>query len=176
MAEKNENDSENEEEGSEKASGGMKKIIIIAVLGILLIGGSVGATLYFFGAFDDESEVVAEEGEGEPVDVKMPAIYFPIKPPFIVNFQSRGRQRFLQVSVTVMSREQDAIDAIQTHSPLIKNRLVMLFSGEVYEELYTDEGRELLRLKTLTAIQKLLEQEIGKPGIEQVLFENFVMQ
>lgn len=175
MAEENENDSENEE-GSEKAGGGMKKIIIIAVLGILLVGGSVGATLYFFGVFDEESESIVEEGESELVEVKMPAIYFPIKPPFIVNFQSRGRQRFLQVSVTVMSREQDAIDAIQAHAPLIKNRLVMLFSGEVYEELYTDEGRELLRLKTLTAIQSLLEQEIGKPGIEQVLFENFVMQ
>lgn len=173
MAEENETESEEE---SEKPSGGMKKNIIIAVIALVLVGGSVGATLYFLGFFEDESEVVAEEGEIEPVEVKQPAIYFPIKPVFIVNFQSRGRQRFLQVSVTVMSRENDVIDSVQTHLPLIKNRLVMLFSGEVYEELHTGEGRELLRLKTLAAIQGILEQEIGKPGIEQVLFENFVMQ
>ena len=60
--------------------------------------------------------------------------------------------------------------------PLIKNRLVMLFGGEVYEELQTDEGRELLRQKALEAVKEITEQELGKSDIEQILFTNFVMQ
>jgi flagellar FliL protein len=167
-----------DEESSDKAgsSGGKKKLIILIAIGALLITISVGGTLYFLGFFNAEEASGEDVVPGEITEMKEPAIYYPLKPPFIVNYQSRGRQRFLQVSVTVMAREQDAIDAIQMHMPLIKNRLVMLFSGEVYEELHTDEGRELLRQKTLMAIQTILQQEIGKPGIEQVLFENFVMQ
>jgi flagellar FliL protein len=52
----------------------------------------------------------------------------------------------------------------------------MLFSGESYEELQTHEGKELLRQKSLTALQELLQQEVGKSDIEEVLFTSFVMQ
>ena len=87
-----------------------------------------------------------------------------------------ARRRKAKISLSVMTREPDTVDAVQTHLPLIKNSLVMLFSGELYEDLQTAEGRELLRQKTLMAIQDLLKEEIGKPGIDQVLFEDFIMQ
>ncbi len=175
MAEQEEEKTDGEEK---KPGGGKIKLIIIAVAVLLLVGGSVLGTLFFFGVFegDETTEAADEAATGEQLEVRQEAIYFPIKPPFIINFQARGRQRFLQVSVTVMSREMAAIDAVQAHLPLVKNRLVMLFSGEVYEELHTDEGRELLRQKALMAIQEILQQEIGSRGVEQVLFENFVMQ
>lgn len=174
MAEENENqDAEtNEAEGK---SGGGKKILLIVFGGLLFVGIVVVATLYFLGYFNQGEEAVETEA-GEQQELRAQAIYYPIKPPFIINYQSRGRQRFLQVSVTVMSRDPQAIEAVQTHLPLLKNQLVMMFGGAAFEDLHTDEGREMLRLKTLTAIQDILTQEIGRPGIEQVLFENFVMQ
>ena len=64
----------------------------------------------------------------------------------------------------------------KTHMPLIRNELNMLYSGQVYEELQTDEGREKLRQQSLEAIQKVMRKEIGRPGVEQVLFTNLVMQ
>ena len=184
MAEDND-DQENEqgEEGQKekKPLSGKVKLIIWIVVGLLVIGGSVGGTLYLLGFFDGggsaETEAAEEEMAAEVVDNKpAPAMYFPIKPAFIVNFPSRGRQRYLQVDVTVLTRDMEVFNAMQTHSPLIKNRLVMLFGGEVYDELQTDEGKELLRQKARDALQEIMQQEIGKPGVEEVLFTNFVMQ
>lgn len=172
-------DVEVEEESG--GSGGMKKILILGIIGFVLISASVGGTLYFLGFFADEE--VAEENagvelgeDGQPIEAKKPAIYFPLKPDFVVNFQARGRQRFLQVSVSIMSRDQMVIDSAQKHMPLIRNKLVLLFGGQLYDELRTHEGRELLRQQALEAVQEVLTQETGEAGVETVLFTNFVMQ
>ncbi len=172
-------DNENDKGSSESSGGGKKKLIIIVVVALLAIGGAVGGTLFMLGFFD--SDGTAEEAAEEVVDENVvekpaPAIYFPIKPSFIVNFQSRGRQRYLQTDVILMTRDPAMFTGLQEHLPLIKNRLVMLFGGEVYEELQTDEGRELLRQKALEAVKEITEQELGKSDIEQILFTNFVMQ
>ena len=176
-------DNENENaEGEEKAGGGKGKLIILIVAGLLVLGICVGGTLFALGFFDSSEEELAEGEEGaaevaeEVIDKPSPAMYFPIKPVFVVNFPSRGRQRYLQVDVTVLTRDQEVFTALQTHLPLIKNNLNMLFSGEIYEELQTDEGKELLRQKASEALQDVMTQELGKPGVEEVLFTNFVMQ
>ena len=183
-------ETENEEvEKLQKAGLGKVKLLVFLLVILVLIAGTIGATLYFLGVFGsggsgDEEAAVAEEvpsAEAAAADkpanaAKAPAMYFPIQPPFVVNFQSRGRTRYVQADVTVMTRNPKVFDAIQMHLPLIKNRLVMLFSGGVYEELQTDEGKELMRQQALEALQAIMQQEIGEKGIEQVLFTNFVMQ
>jgi flagellar FliL protein len=120
--------------------------------------------------------VLEPEAEVEELKPKLAAIYFPLKPALIVNYQARGRQRFLQAEITIMAREDDVIEAVEMHMPMIRNSLILLFSGQVYEELQTDEGRELLRQAALAELQTIIEKELGKPGIEKVLFTNLVMQ
>jgi flagellar FliL protein len=183
MAEENEDQGVEAAEAGKLVSGAKKQLIIFIVLGVLVLAASIGGTLFFLGFFDStetEEEVstqeMAETGDVAVVNKTKPAMYFPIKPAFVISFPGRGRQRFLQAEVTVLTRDVEVFNTLQVHSPLIKNRLVMLFSGEVYEELQTDEGKELLRLKTLEALQQVVEEELGKPGVEEILFTNFVMQ
>ena len=171
-----------EEEGKGKSK---KKLIIIIVSVLLLIVLSIGGTLFAVKMLtpEPEPEVVLDE-DGNPIPsaeeqeamAKMPAIYFPLKPPIIVNFQARGRQRFLQAEVTLMAREDDVIEAVELHMPMIRNSLVLLFGGQIYAELQTEEGKELMRQQALAALQEIMDKEIGKPGIEKLLFTNFVMQ
>lgn len=163
--------------------GARTKLIMLLAIGLLVIAGSIGGTLFLLGVFDgtdDEDTTVESDmtamAEPAVVNKPRPAMYFPIKPAFIVNFPSRGRQHYLQVDMTVMTRDPDVFTGLQTHMPLVKNRLVMLIGGEVYEELQTDEGKELLRQKSMDALQEIMQQELGKTGVEQVLFTNFVMQ
>ncbi|NIB43200.1 flagellar basal body-associated protein FliL [Pseudomaricurvus alkylphenolicus] len=166
----------NEQTGN--SGGGKKKLIMMIVIGLVLIGLSVGGTLLalkFVGG--DEPAATAEAEPDAPVEeVKKPAIYYPLKPTIIVNFSARGRQRFLQAEVSLMVREEDVVAAIEEHGTMLQHGLLMLFSGQDYGELQTDEGKELLRQMALEEVQRMLEQEIGKPGVEQVLFTNFVMQ
>lgn len=175
---------ENEESSEESGGGGKKKLLILIVVGIVLIGLSVGGTLMAIGMFSEEPPAAAEGGEAsgeaaaaeEVVETAMPAIYYPLKPTIIVNFNARGRQRFLQADVSLMVREDDVVAAIEEHGTMLQHGLLMLFGGQDYGELQTPEGKELLRQMALEEVQRMLEQEIGKPGVEQVLFTNFVMQ
>jgi len=175
---------DNEQQGEAiNPAGGKKKIIVLAVMALVLVALSVGGTLTALKFLGPEQTPVAEAAtptDGAAVEeaapVRKSAIYYPLKPPIIVNFQARGRQRFLQAELTLMARDNDVVEAVELHMPMIRNALVLLFGGQVYEELQTAEGKEILRQEALSSVQGLLQQEIGKPGIEQVLFTNFVMQ
>jgi len=158
----------------EEKKGKSKKLILFAIIGLVVLGAAGGGAMFFLGGKKDaDSEKGAKEEHAKPVHKD--AIYSQIKQ-ITVGLQTPGRQRFLQVSITVMSRDQAAIEGVQNHMALIENRLNLLLGGESFEELQTSEGRELLRQKVLSAIQEILQQEIGETGIEQVYFENFVMQ
>ncbi|MFZ5602052.1 MAG: flagellar basal body-associated protein FliL [Pseudomonadota bacterium] len=170
---KEKDDAPEKTEGAEKPKSKMLLIIIIALV-VLLAGGGVAAFFILSGGDKDDKK----EGEGDAeVEVQhTAAIYFDFKPPFIVNYQWNGRQRYVQISLSVMTRNQAAVDAIQKHMPLIRNNLVMVFSSQDFDMLRTPEGKEAVRKAALEEIQKILTEETGEPGIEQVLFTNFVMQ
>lgn len=164
-------------ENQEKPKGGKKKWILLALLVVGIIALSVGATiaaLKFLGPQPEPEEAVSTEEQAPPPPT--PAIYYPLKPAIVVNFSVRGRQRFLQVELTLMTRDGAVVSAIELHQSMIRNALIMLIGGQSFEELQTAEGKELLRQNCLQEIQRLLQQEIGQPGIEQVLFTDFVMQ
>jgi flagellar FliL protein len=144
-------------------------IIIIAVLVVLLIGGGAAAFLMMSGG-----EEAAVEESSEPT--QQPAIYFDFKPPFVVNYQWKGRQRYVQISISIMTRNEAAIETLQKHMPLVRNNLVMVFGSQDFEVLRTPEGKEAVRQSVLEEIQKILTEEMGEPAVEQVLFTNFVMQ
>lgn len=160
-----------EGEQQEKPKSKMMLIIIVAVLVALLAGGGVAA--FFLMSGDKGGDAKPEEEEATAIQ---PAIYFDFKPPFIVNYQVNGRQRFVQVALSVMTRKQAVVDALQKHLPLIRNNLLMVFSAQDFETLRSPEGKEALRLAALDELQKIVTEETGEPGIEQVLFTNFVMQ
>lgn len=169
--------SENQEEGQAEKKGGinLKKLILLGGLGLVVIGLSVGGTLMVLKMIQPPPEEdMAETEPAEPP--KLPAIYFPLKPAILVNFNVKGRQRFLQAELTVMTRDESIIGPIELHMPMIRNALILLIGGQVFAELQTAEGKELLRQQCLQEVQRLLEQETGKPGIEQILFSNFILQ
>ena len=154
-----------------------KRLIIMAALLAGIVVLSVGATLAalkFLGPKPVEVALDVQVDAAPPPP--KPAIYYPLKPAINVSFSVRGRQRLLQAELTLMTRDESIISAIELHQSMIRSALILLIGGHPYEELQTAEGKELLRQQCLQEIQRLLQQEIGKPGIEQVLFTNFVMQ
>lgn len=168
---------EEEQAAAEAAKKKKRKLIYVVgglILVLVLLGGPLAA--WFFWPEAGEQEVASDQAVEEVAPPEQAAIYYPLREKFIVNYDVRGRQRFLQVEVTLMLRDNSVIPAIELHMPRIRNDLIMLFSGQVFEDLQTPEGKELLRQDALHRVQDILEQEIGKPGVEQVLFTSFVMQ
>lgn len=167
--------------GAEAAPGGKRKLklIIAVVLGLLLaVGLSVGSTLYFMSRGDAADAAKSEAADAPLSSGRQPAIYEALAPAFIVNFNGAngGRQRYMQVSVALMSRDAQALAALKEHMPLLRNQLVMLFSSQDFAALATPVGQEMLRQQATASVQELAQRELGKLAIEQVLFTNFVLQ
>lgn len=178
---------DSEENSNTAAAGGFlagkKKIILLAVLGLVLIAVSIGGTLLALSLLSDKEPMVDQAAvpEGEAAAAAAPAvvqkpIYYPIKPAILVSFDARGRQRLLQAEITLMTRDNDVVAALELHMPMIRNALITVISGQTYEEIQSAEGKELLRVQCLQELQTLLQKEIGKPGLEQVLFTSLVLQ
>ncbi|WP_313327248.1 flagellar basal body-associated protein FliL [Pseudomonas qingdaonensis] len=152
---------------------GKLKLILLLVLALLLaIGLSVGATWFFLQRGDSKPQVAPATVS----NVRPAAIYEPLAPAFVVNFNQNGRQRYMQVSITMQGRDQAALDALKVHMPVIRNNLVMLFSGQPFDSLATPVGQEMLRQKATASVQEVAQKEVGKLVIDQLLFTNFVLQ
>lgn len=160
------------EEVKDPAVKGKLKLILLVVFGLLLaVGISVGATWFFL----HKSQAKPADA-ALAADVRLPSIYEPMAPAFVVNFNQGGRQRYMQVSITLLGRNQADLDALKVHMPVIRNNLVMLFSGQPFESLTQPIGQELLRQKAFASVQEVAQKEVGKVVVEQLLFTNFVLQ
>lgn len=173
MAEEETEQQGEEGEGVEQAAASpKKKIIIMAAIGlvVLMVAGIV--TFMLLGG-----EETAEDGAEEQVqeEVVLPAIYFELTPAILTTFNIDGRQRYLQVSLSLMSREQSALDAVEHHMPLIRSRLNALYGSSDFELVQTEAGKQGLIDGSVKAINGVLEKE-GESLIEAVYFINFVMQ
>ncbi|MBV1877499.1 MAG: flagellar basal body-associated FliL family protein [Pseudomonadales bacterium] len=173
-----------EEEAGESGGGGKKKLIIIIAIVLLLLGAVAGGAIYYMNnMMQDESS--AEEGDEEADGQSSGglfssgpghAIYHKMRPAFVTTFEANNKQRYMQLELTLVTRESEVVSALINHNPLIRNTLVLLFAAEDYVELQTPAGKEALKEKSLKAVQTIMQREIGSRGIEAILFTNFVMQ
>lgn len=154
--------------------GKRKSLILICVGLVAFLLSAAGLTYALMSGSNGNGNGAVSAAAREPA--RLPALYQPLDPAFTVNYAHGGRQRYMQVSVVLMGRDPEAMAAAKEHSPLIRNQLVMLFSSADFEQLMSAEGKEKLREQATLAVQTLMEQELGKPIIESVLFTNLVLQ
>lgn len=167
--------------GSKKQAGGAasqtlkepnKTRLILLIAGIVLVTMLASAAITWLLLADSKTE---EETAAGPV-VGQKALYFDLSPAFLVTYNHLGRQRYMQVYVTVLTRHPTALQIMEQHQPLIRHELNFLFGEQNFETLMTDEGKQFLRQKSTDLINGLLKRESPGVTIEQVLFTNFVMQ
>lgn len=168
-----------------EAAARKKKLILLGIIGAVLLLVAGGGTWFALRMLHSEKppEAAAKTEEHDSKDAEKEkggahkkAYYEVLDPAFLANYQVAGRSHYLQTTLAVMARDQGALDAVHSHMPLLRNRIVMLLSGESFEQLQTDEGRVQLQQQLLSAIQEIMKKETGKPQIEQVYYTAFVVQ
>lgn len=170
-------DAQDQVEGESGKGSKKRLIIIIAVAAVLLLGGG-GAAAFFLLSGGDGGEVATVEEE----PVRKDAIYTKVRtlegrPMFVVTLQSDdGKRHYMQAYIEAKSRDQEVEDALTLHMPLVVARLNTLFSTQKFEVLMTIEGKQNLREEAAETVQSILQDKIGRPGIESILFTNLVMQ
>ena len=164
-------------DGAAKSS--KKKLIIIivaAVLGlIVIIGASVGLTLMLVGGGSGGSQQAGEEAAVEEVVVPKDAIYVPVKT-MTVNFADKGAAQFLQIDISIMTYDPEVVDLVKAHMPVIRNDMLNMLGTQTYKDVSTPDGKEALRTKLLLIVQKILQEQEDRTGIEAIYFTKIIMQ
>lgn len=114
----------------------------------------------------------AEEADGEG------AFYVKISRGLVINYgaPSINRLRFAKVGMSVRVSSGEASDAVEHHLPLLQDSMIMLLSGYAEDAMRTVRGKEKIRKSALKQMRELLQKEEGEPYVEDVLFDNFVVQ
>ena len=195
---------ENEDDGKEKDKGKSStlKIIIIAVLATVLLGGGlVAATFYFVsgmqstemdstkiaksggeeeGEEDEEDEDEDEDEEDEDEVPKGPVIYHSMDPKYVVSFRDQRTARFMQFSFEVTTRDKAVIELLDGHSPAIRSNLLMLFDNQDHATMSTREGKQQLLVNIVSDINETLKKMANKDElgavVEAAYFTSFVIQ
>ncbi|WP_456406901.1 flagellar basal body-associated FliL family protein [Thiolapillus sp.] len=190
MAKKEDLDLDVEGKGGKKKSSKLK-LIIILVVALLVIGGGGAGAWYYFIEMPKAAELAAAEAEAEEMDEEEspaknnrkkkkkstePPIFTGLDPAFVVSFKDQSQARFMQLSVELMSRDQEVIDVVDAYKPILRNNLLLLFSSQKFEEVITREGKEKLLEQSLEEINNTLYNEAGIDGVEAVYFTAFVAQ
>jgi flagellar FliL protein len=157
----------------------MKKMIMMAGGALLLVGASVGATLFL--APGKEPGPVYPDGA--PIETAAPVLakpleryYYNIHPEFVVNFNKKGSPKYLMLEISAATSDEKAKNAIDDHIPELRNNLIMMLGEENSEDLETTEGKDALREKTFTIVDELVSKHYGPGRVTDVFFTRFVMQ
>jgi flagellar FliL protein len=167
------------EEAPKKSGGGLIKKLIMATGAIVLlaIGVLVGPLVLNMLAPSDDGETEDEVALAvvEPADG--PALYQSLLPPLVINiYDANGDPHFMQMSMEAMARDQDVVNKIREHAPVIRNNLILLYGSTSYESVNTREGKQKLLNDGLAEIQAILKPHIGSKKVEALYFTALVVQ
>ena len=115
-----------------------------------------------------------EEAEGENAVPKV--AYYSLVPALVGNFGAGPKLKFFKADIALRVTGTEAEEKVEHHEPLIRNQLVMLFSQQTEASMGNQDAKETLRLEALKQVQDVLNQEEGKPYVEDLLFNNLIIQ
>ncbi|MHB1370937.1 MAG: flagellar basal body-associated protein FliL [Pseudomonadaceae bacterium] len=103
-------------------------------------------------------------------------LYYALVPAMVGNYGSGERLKYYKADVALRIAGKEAEDKVKHHEPLIRNQLVMLFSQQTDESLGSVEAKENLRQEALKQVREVLTQEEGQPLVDDLLFNNLIIQ
>jgi flagellar FliL protein len=115
----------------------------------------------------------AKEGEAAPK-----VNYITLSPPFVGNYGLDGtpKLKVYKADVALRVTGDEAAKAVKANEPLIRNQLVALFAQQTTETMNNVEAKEKLRQEALKQTQQVMNDETGKPVVEDLLFNNLIIQ
>ena len=147
-------------------SGKLKKILIIAIGAIVLLGAGAGGAYFFIGK---------NHGPARPAP-EPPPVFFPLES-LTVNLQSDdGTMHYLRAGLTLKLHDEKVQLLVTEHMPEVRSHVLLLLSGKRPDDLSTVDGKKQLA-NELRAVVETAASSAEKPvRIEEVLFTEFVVQ
>lgn len=129
------------------------KKILLAIIGVLILGVLGGAGWYFMkgSKHADEPKAVVE----------IPT--FLVLEPFTVNLQHEESEQFLQIGITLKVANMELADKIRQSLPEVRSHLLFLLSSKRASELMPIEGKKKLAQEIIVEINTILGLHTASP-------------
>ena len=104
--------------------------------------------------------------------------YISLSPPLVGNYALDGSPRLRVYKADIALKVEGDADAaaVKHHDALIRNQLVALFTQQSLDGLSNVEAKEKLRQEALKQVQQVLANEEGRPVVQDLLFNNLIVQ
>lgn len=145
-----------------------KRLLIIILIAVLAIGAGAGGTWYAM-------KMSGDEGAEPPKPKEKPTAFVNLDM-FTVNLQPEDSGQFLQVGLTVKTRESPVGAAIAKQMPEIRNRILMLLSSKKAADVAGIVGKQQLSQQITEEIKQSMGSDELKEDVLEVLFTSFVIQ
>lgn len=169
MAEKKDAAKEAPAAEAPKKGGKGKLIAIVAVAGVLLLGGGAGAWFMLGKKSADQPGA-----EAKVAPKKMPV--FVELDMFTVNLKDKEDERFMQVKLVAEVKDAQAGEMLKTLMPSVRNEILLLLGSKQAGEVATREGKEKLAQEIVASANKVLEGTPAAKTVEGVNFTHLIVQ
>jgi flagellar FliL protein len=121
---------------------------------------------------------LSANAEEEPQEEDLTAIeyaYYGFEPEIVTNYLASGRKLgFVRISVELMVKSPADLVAIEHHDPLLRAAIIEILGSQPADKVKSLTGREEIRRECYEALNRLTEQETGKPLIVNMLFTKYL--
>lgn len=102
--------------------------------------------------------------------------YINLMPALVGNYApGNSRLKYYKADIALrVSANNQAL--VENHQPLLRDQLILLFAQKTEEDFATTEGKETVRKEALLRVQQVLQLEEGLPLVDDLLFNNLVIQ
>ncbi|ABO25608.1 flagellar basal body-associated protein FliL [Shewanella loihica] len=115
------------------------------------------------GAYAEEEEVVDTYA------------YYGFEPDIVTNYISnRKKLGFVKISVELMVKVPEDLIVLEHHDPLLRAAIIEILGAQTEDKVKSLTGKEEIRRECYDTLNRLLEQEIGKPLIVNLLFTKYL--
>lgn len=186
-----------------KKKGGIVKVLIFVLGGLLLVGIGLGAGYFLFGMAPTPSEEIdmiierklqeagqlpppdaaaTEEAAGptkktKPTDAPETFVtsYYEFPGNFTTNL--RDSRKFLQIGIGISTQyDESVVQNVETHQLALRSEILGIISGFTETDVQGKQGRDAMALAMRDAINAKLTELEGFGGVEGVHFTTFILQ
>lgn len=121
---------------------------------------------------------LAKEAAKEEEGAAPKVAYVGMTPPFVGNYNLDGgpKLRVYKADIALKVTGAEAEAAVKRQDPLLRNQLVALFAQQTVDSMSNVEAKEKLRQEALKQVQQVMSDEEGKPMVDDLLFNNLIVQ
>ncbi len=157
----------------------MLRLLKFILLLIIVIGASVGATMWFTSRDSAPGAPAAAQTAGQAAQVTPPVVPSPIfaeLDPFTVTLYGETRNRILYTAITLRLGDEASRKQITDYMPEVRDRILKVLSAQQLPLIQTPEGRQALADALKATLARPFAAQLPGPQVADVLFTAFVVQ